>query len=79
MSLLLYIQDYWGSESSTDHKIDGYLQQGFPKEQLMLISADFETYYSSTNVSQGPLQLKKYYTLPRYQSKVGGYGINVNK
>jgi hypothetical protein len=71
---LLYIQDYWGSETYTDNKIDGYLQAGFPKERIMLISADFEEAYSSTDASQGPLRLKQYYTSSKYQSKAGGYG-----
>ncbi|GEN66576.1 EndoS/ChiA family endoglycosidase [Chryseobacterium rhizosphaerae] len=70
----IYIQDYWGSEAYTDGKIDGYVQAGFPKERIMLISADFEAAYSSTDSSQGPLRLKQYYTSPKYQSKVGGYG-----
>ncbi|AZA78839.1 hypothetical protein EG347_15645 [Chryseobacterium sp. G0186] len=71
---LLYIQDYWGSETYTDNKIDGYLQIGFPKERVILISADFEDAYSSTSPINGPLRLKQYYTSPKYQSKVGGYG-----
>lgn len=71
---LIYIQDYWGSQSYTDGKIDGYVQAGFPKKNILLISADFESAYSNTNNSQGPLRLKEYYNSSKYQSKVGGYG-----
>ncbi|WBV55441.1 glycosyl hydrolase family 18 protein [Chryseobacterium daecheongense] len=71
---LIYIQDYWGSEASTDNKIDGYIQAGFPKKNILLISADFESSYSYSNDSQGPLRLKKYYNSTKYQAKAGGYG-----
>lgn len=71
---LIYIQDYWGSETYTDGKIDGYIEAGFPKKNILLISADFESAYSNNSDNQGPLRLKKYYNSPKYQSKVGGYG-----
>ena len=71
---MIYIQDYWGSEAYTDGKIDDYLQAGFPKKNILLISADFEEAYSYTGNSQGPMRLKEYYNSSKYQSKVGGYG-----
>ncbi|MBK1894530.1 EndoS/ChiA family endoglycosidase [Chryseobacterium paridis] len=71
---LIYIQDYWGSEADTDGKIDGYLQAGFPKKNIFLISADFESSYSNSSTSQGPLRLKEYYSSSKYQDKAGGYG-----
>ncbi|KIO76815.1 hypothetical protein TH53_12905 [Pedobacter lusitanus] len=70
----IYIQDYFGSASSTDEKIDGYIAAGYPKDKIMLIAADFEGSYSS-----GKTRLKAAYTNPKYIAKTGGfgsYGIN---
>lgn len=71
---MLYIQSYWGSEAATEAQMDSYLQAGFPKKNILLISAEFEEAYSYTEDSQGPLRLKKTYNSSKFQSKVGGYG-----
>ncbi|WP_316804119.1 RICIN domain-containing protein [Pedobacter nototheniae] len=73
----IYIQDYFGSQSSSDDKIDGYIANGYPSNKIMLISADFESSYSS-----GTTRLKQYYTNSKYSGKVGGfgaYGFNFDK
>lgn len=79
---LMYIQDYFGSESATDNKIDGYIAAGFPKENMILISADFEASYESTIAGVGMPRLQKYYTNAKYTAKAGGfgaYGMNYDK
>ncbi|QNK61684.1 hypothetical protein H7F33_14120 [Pedobacter sp. PAMC26386] len=65
----IYIQDYFGSASSTDNKIDGYIAAGYPKDKVLLIAADFEGDYTN-----GVARLKAAYTNPKYLAKTGGFG-----